>query len=62
MLSNLKSNIDSFFHCDGLRDLVKSCGELDRGKEIPMGSKKELTYILNLRYYSAISSILPHPV
>jgi hypothetical protein len=60
MLSHLKSNKDSFFHqCSGLSDGVKSCGELDRGKEIPMGSKNGLTYILDLRYYSIISSIVP---
>ncbi|TAD97585.1 MAG: hypothetical protein EAZ98_09130, partial [Oscillatoriales cyanobacterium] len=29
------------------------------GKEIQMGSKKGLTYIIELRYYSTISSIVP---
>ena len=50
MLSHLKSNKDSFFQCDGLSDWVKSCGELEQEKEIPMGSKKGLTYVIDMRY------------
>ena len=57
--SNLKDNKDSFFRYDGSYVWAEACGELALGKEILMGSKKELTYVLDLRYYSTISSIVP---